>query len=251
MSSSEYRLQPILSQKKWFGFDLDDTLHEFRKASGQASQSVFEAIDDTYGLDIDRLKTTYQQILRTATANAFTDGRTSTQYRRERFTRLLQAHGIDDSGLGSDEAKPVDPLLDIYKSSLKSSLALKEHALPLLQTLQQLGKKVIVITEGPADAQEWTVKELGLWPYIDVLVTTNEVGRSKVDGLFKVMLERYGIAVDEIVYFGDNELRDIQPAQEEGILAVLYDEKQQSRLEDSASLRVQSWEALLHVLDEE
>jgi len=76
--------------------------------------------------------------------------------------------------------------LDIYKNSLQATLELKPSALSLLQSLKRLDGKVIVITEGPQDAQEWTVQELGIAPYIDILVTTNEVGKSKVDGLFSV-----------------------------------------------------------------
>lgn len=105
-----------------------------------------------------------------------------------------------------------------------------------------------MVTEGPADAQEWTVRELGLRPYIDILVTTNELGRSKADGLFGVVLEKYRIAVDQIVYFGDNEVRDVAAAQSEGILAVLYDEKQETQLDDFSALRIRSWGLLQRLL---
>lgn len=239
MCSPSPNLQAILA-KKWFGFDLDDTLHDFRKASAQASLSVFNAIHTKYGIDVDSLKATYQEILRLSTANAFTDGRTSTDYRRERFTQLLQVHGID----GSIQNNHIHYLLEIYRSSLQSNLTLKKWVLQLLQTLQRLGKKVIVITEGPADAQEWTVEELGLSPYIDIVVTTNTIGKSKVDGLFCVVLEKFGIAADEIVYYGDNEVRDIKAAQGVGILAVLYDENRESLLEHLEELRIDSWETL-------
>lgn len=209
MCSPSPNLQAILA-KKWFGFDLDDTLHDFRKASAQASLSVFNAIHNKYGIDIDSLKVTYQKILRISTANAFTDGRTSTDYRRERFTQLLQVHGVD----GSIQNSHIDYLLEIYRSSLQSKLTLKKGVQQLLQTLQRLGKKVIVITEGPADAQEWTVGELGLSPYIDIVVTANKIGKSKVDGLFGGVLEKFGIAADEIVYYGDNEVRNTKPPRE-------------------------------------
>lgn len=96
--------------------------------------------------------------------------------------------------------------------------------------------------------QEWTVQELGIRPYIDVLVTTNEVGKSKIDGLFGAVLEKYGIAAEDIVYFGDNAIRDVQAARQEGILAVLYDEKQQSRFYDISALRVDSWAIVEKVL---
>ncbi|KAJ5958305.1 uncharacterized protein N7479_005455 [Penicillium vulpinum] len=159
-------IREIVASKSWFGFDLDDTLHEFKQASAHASTRVFETIHASNKTSVDILRSTYQDILRSATANAFTDGRTSSEYRRERFGRLLQAHGlIDDSLLGR--------LLDVYQETLRENLTLKAGALHLLQTLRGLGKKVIVITESPADSQEWTVQVLGIRSYVDALVTTN------------------------------------------------------------------------------
>lgn len=70
------------------------------------------------------------------------------------------------------------------------------------------------------------------WGYghIDIPVTTNGVGSSQADGLFGVVL-KCCIAVDEVVYFGNNEVGDIQAAQKEGILALLYNEKRTNRID--------------------
>ncbi|KAJ5689136.1 hypothetical protein N7462_003528 [Penicillium macrosclerotiorum] len=231
-----------LASKKWFGFDLDDTLHDFRKATGQASLTVFEAIHDQYAIDIDVLEASYQGILQKSTANAFTDGKTSTEYRRDRISHLLQTHGIDSD-------IQIDNFLDIYKSSLERNLNLKAGILDILDKLQQLNKKVIVVTEGPADAQEWTIQKLGLQPYVDILVTTNEIGKSKVDGIFQVILDKYGIKRSDIVFLGDNAVRDVQAAQKESILAILYDEGQESQLDDLNYLRIKSWEILHGILE--
>ncbi|KAJ5104505.1 hypothetical protein NUU61_001852 [Penicillium alfredii] len=237
-------LQSRWSTKKWFGFDLDNTLHTFRHASARASTSVFEAIRAEMGsrVKIASLRASYKEILRSGTAHAFTDGRSSAEYRRERFAQLLQTHQI-----AFDDAQ-MEHLLDIYRVSLQAHLTLKPGALDLLRVLRGLDKKVIVVTEGPADAQEWTVRELGLWPWIDVLVTTNEVGKAKVDGLFGVVLDKYHIKANEMVYFGDHALRDVQAAAAEGILAVLYDETQESQLDDLESLRVDSWVTVQNIL---
>lgn len=237
-----------LALKRWFGFDLDDTLHEFRKASAQASHSVFEIIHLKSGIDIDSLQASYSDILRNATANAFVDGRTSREYRWERFARLLKVHEIKEFQKENDY---IMHLLDIYESSLRSSLKLKAGALSLLRALKQRGKKVIVVTEGPTDSQEWTIRELGLEPFVDILVTTNEAGRSKINGLFGVVLEKYGIDSHEIAYFGDNAIRDIQASQKEGILSVLYDENQETQLVDPDALRINSWESLKDILERE
>jgi putative hydrolase of the HAD superfamily len=55
----------------------------------------------------------------------FTDGRTSSEYRRERFGRLLQTHRLIDDSL-------LDHLLEVYQDSLRKSLTLKAGALHLL-----------------------------------------------------------------------------------------------------------------------
>jgi putative hydrolase of the HAD superfamily len=71
------RLRAILTEKLWFGFDLDDTLHEFRRASGAATHSVLEEICHHSGTSLQRLKGEYRKVLRDKTANGF--------FRREDF----------------------------------------------------------------------------------------------------------------------------------------------------------------------
>lgn len=228
-------IRSMLSSKKWVGFDLDDTLHEFRKASGHASSSVFKAIvDENPAITTADLASTYSEILSSKTASAFIDGRTSEEYRQERFSYLLRAHSLEPN------KERVDRLSKIYGNSLRTALRLKAGAVKLLQRLKALGRKIIVVTEGPPDAQEWTIAELGLQQYVDVLITTNEVGKSKVDGLFSIVLEKYGIAAWEILYVGDNKQRDVIPAKAVGIMTVLYDEKSNCRFEDPQSLRLNS-----------
>lgn len=223
-----------MSSKKWIGFDLDDTLHEFRMASEHASSSVLKAIvDENPAITTADLASTYSEILRSKTASAFTDGRTSEDYRQERFANLLQAHSLE---LNKER---VGHLLKIYRDSLRTALRLKAGAAQLLQRLKALGRKIIVVTEGPQDAQEWTIAELGLQQYVDILITTNEVGKSKVDGLFSIVLEKYGIAASDILYVGDNKQRDVIPAKAVGIMSVLYNEKSNCRF-DPQSLRLNS-----------
>lgn len=218
-------LQASLVAKSWFGFDLDDTLHEFRKASGLASLAVFKTIHEQHRVPISVLTRSYSSILAQMTANAFACGKTSTAYRKERFDALLQAHHI------STNDDHLENLAAIYKQALSAALEPKSGALALFQYLKRIGKRIIIITEGPRDAQEWTLEQLGLAQYVHILVTTNEMGLAKVDGLFEKVLQRYNIKAEDMVYIGDNEKRDAMPAAEAGILSVLYDEKSDCQLE--------------------
>jgi hypothetical protein len=107
-------MRTILAEKFWFGFDLNDTLHESRRATGTATNKVLEHIPQKNGTDLSALKDEYPRILKEKTANAF--------------------------------------------------------------RCKSMSKKIIVITDGPQDAQERTVQALGITPCIDFFATTTIFG---------------------------------------------------------------------------
>ncbi|KAK7216539.1 hypothetical protein V2G26_004542 [Clonostachys chloroleuca] len=219
MGDELVRLQALLSEKSWFGFDLDDTLHEFRRASSAAVEAVLRAVSDRTGADLSLLKETHSQVLKEKTANAFSDGKTSFDYRRERFTAVLSR-----LSLPSDDETFLTHLLQVYETTLTRSFELKAGALQMFETLKRLGKKIVVITEGPQDAQERTVEALGLAKHIDFLATTNRFRASKTDGMFGKVLEHLDISPGDIVFVGDNEERDVRMATAAGIFSIYYAE---------------------------
>ncbi|KAL8721930.1 MAG: hypothetical protein Q9225_001486 [Loekoesia sp. 1 TL-2023] len=228
MSTYGDRIQIVrdaLLQKTHFGFDLDDTLHEFRKASGTASSSIFGYLTEHSAATLEELRATYTNILAEATSNAFADGKTSEDYRKERFATLMRAHEIEVT----DEV--LQHMLQLYKTSLQAALTLKPGALELLLKLKKLGKKIILITEGPEDAQHWTVQTLGIADMVHVLITSNKSGKTKINGLFGVALKELHIKAKDLVFIGDNMARDILPAEQEGIMAVHYSESESVRLQ--------------------
>jgi phosphoglycolate phosphatase-like HAD superfamily hydrolase len=101
----------------------------------------------------------------------------------------------------------LDELAHTYEAALEDSLELKCGALSLLTHIKAMGKKIVVITEGPQDAQEKTLEKLGLKDKIDFLATTNLFRVSKVDGLFSKVLEQLKIGASDMVYVGDSKQR--------------------------------------------
>ncbi|SPN99489.1 uncharacterized protein DNG_02341 [Cephalotrichum gorgonifer] len=237
------RLQSILAQKSWIGFDLDDTLHEFRRASSKAVDSVLSAISQRYQTPESELRAAYSTILREKTSNAFSDGKTSFDYRRERFTALVTKFSIppDDAFL--------EELLGRYEATLMDSLELMDGTITLLSTIRSCGKKIMVITEGPQDAQERTVKGLGIDKYIDYLATTNHFRAPKVGGLFPKVLEDLKIPPGDMAYVGDSEDRDMKPAMAAGIFSIHYDKNQHSSFKSSPP-RVKSLQELVQAFIE-
>ncbi|KAI1385896.1 HAD-like domain-containing protein [Hypoxylon trugodes] len=236
-----HRLQAILAEKTWFGFDLDDTLHEFRRSSGKAMNEVFESISGRYDIPIPALKGEYSKILKEKTADAFSDGKTSHDYRRERFTSLITHFSA------STDNEFLAELLQLYETTLMQSLELKSGALGLLSTIKKAGKKIVVITEGPQDAQERTIKGLGIGGYVDFLATTNRFRDTKINGLFPKVLNHLGISSRDMVYIGDNEQRDMNPAMAEGIFSIHLAEAEHVSLNTSPP-RINTLNKLRHIL---
>ncbi|KAF3006800.1 hypothetical protein E8E13_010386 [Curvularia kusanoi] len=218
-----------LRTAKYYAFDLDDTLHNFRSASSTASKSIFSALQPLSTSPIHELESSYQKILSQGTSSAFVDGKTSHQYRSDRFQKLVDAHGIQ---LQSGE---MQKLVELYERVLMETLERKEGVLELFQTLKSRGHSIAVVTEGPQDAQERTVEALGITPYIDYLATTNKLGVAKVDGLFVKVLEHLDLKPADMVVIGDSWERDVVPASQAGLYCVHYSEK------DGSGAIAQGW----------
>ena len=219
-SSYEAAALVRLRKAKWYAFDLDDTLHSFRKASAAAVRAVLEVIHEKSGRALEELEAEYQRILVQGTVSAFVDGKTSHQYRRGRFQQLVAAYGIK-----MDKVQ-MQTIVDSYEKVMTENLELKSGVLVLLQTLKRYGRKVAVITEGPQDAQERTVKALGITPYIDYLATTNKLGVAKIDGLFVKVLEHLRLEPEHMILTGDSWEKDIVPATQVGLYCFHYSEEE-------------------------
>lgn len=139
-----FRIRATLAEKTWFGFDLDDTLHDFRRASGTATTRVLEDISQ----------------------------------------------------------------------------------------------------------QERTVQSLGLSAYIDFLATTNQFRVTNTNGLFPRVLGYLGISPGDMVYVGDNEQRDMEPAMAEGIFSIHLAEAKHVSLDDSPP-RVNTLRKLQYIFSDE
>ncbi|EEU46736.1 uncharacterized protein NECHADRAFT_36336 [Fusarium vanettenii 77-13-4] len=219
LEPDQKKLLEALQTKTWFGFDLDDTLHEFRRASRAAVTHCLTRIsNENPHIKVEDLQAQYQIVLKQGTASAFTDGKTSHDYRRERFSATLSHFKLNlDS---------IEKLLRDYERVLVENLTLKPGALSLLRAIKESGRKITVITEGPQDAQERAVRDLGITNYIDFLATTNHFGVAKTSGLFGKVLKHLEIQPSDIVYAGDSKERDVEPATKEGIYTIHLREDQ-------------------------
>lgn len=202
---------------KVIGTDLDDTLHFFKKSSEKASSAVLKEISSSYAIDIHDLESAFREVLILDQLQYFTENKASYEYRSGRFSNLLRIFDIQSTSY-------VSYLLEVYEEKLSESLELKPGALEFLMQAKESRKKIVVITEGPHDAQERTIKKLGINSYIDEIYSSSKTGYSKSNGLFELVLSVLNVKPEEMIYIGDNLHRDIIPSSRIGIKSYLLDE---------------------------
>ena len=82
-------------------------------------------------------------VLKMKTADASSDRKTSFDYRRERFASVLTHF------LSPQDDQFISEFLELHEANLMASPELKCGALDLLSLIKAMGKKIVVITEGP------------------------------------------------------------------------------------------------------
>lgn len=164
--------EPLPPDLRWVAFDLDDTLHDFRRASASATDAAFGAIDGHVGIGTGDLGAAYGEILDAARCGHFTEPKSAREYRGERFGALLRRFGVDPG-------PHLERVLEAYDAALGEALALRPGALGALRATKRAGLLVMVVSEGPRDAQETTIERLGLAPSIDLLVTSTGEGAAE------------------------------------------------------------------------
>ena len=103
-------------------------------------------------------------------------------------------------------------------------------ALSLLECLKQIGKKIAVITERHREAGDADLRRLGLSDLVDLLIAADPLSKSQVYPLHRETLKNLNINPYEMVYTG-SPVRDVSPAQKEGMYCIRYTEVDNFSLE--------------------
>ena len=122
---------------------------------------------------------------------------------------------------------PRDTVLEILKKvsqrAKKITYALYDDVLPAMKKLKKRGLILGLITNLYKDV-DVILRELGLDPYLDFVVTSREVGVDKPQPpIFLAALELAGVDASEAVYLGDQYETDVVGAKGVGIEPILID----------------------------
>jgi putative hydrolase of the HAD superfamily len=198
-------------------FDLDDTLLDtdstYREALGV---TCAEAAERCAGMDAERLSAGYHavsvEMWRSFDLSQMRD--TPAEEIRLRIWReTLRRLGMENEALASE-------LSARYGAVRQAS----HRRFPdVLRTLERLHRRyhLGIITNGATEIQWGKIRRLGVEPYFDTILISQEVGIAKPDPrIFEMALSRVPCRPEEAVMVGDSPDRDIAGARAAGLHAL-------------------------------
>ena len=173
-------------------FDLDDTLYSEKEYVRSGYKAVSEYLDGKYEEKLWRL---------------FEEG-------KQAIDELLKELGRED-----EKAE----VLKVYRSH-KPDIHLYPGVAEMIAVLKDRGIKVGIITDGRPEGQRNKLEALGL--DVDDVIITDELGgiqfRKPCDIAFRIMSTRWRLNPADIVYVGDNPVKDFQAPQQLGMKSIYF-----------------------------
>ena len=126
---------------------------------------------------------------------------------------------------------PVDGALEMYDcywNSMLSDMKLRDGTIPLLKKLKSDGIKIAVCTDLTVHIQHRKLQKLGLVPFLDALVTSEEAGAEKPAGkMYSLVFEKLSILIrglqkSDCLFVGDSKVKDVEGPHDFGINSLLF-----------------------------
>lgn len=149
-------------------------------------------------------------------------GKRSSQEQMEVYAHYPKAI-LDEAGVNAPQELPLKIIQTVAEQFKGSTFVLFDDVLSTLETLKQQKLILGLLTNATKDMIS-VHHRLGLEPYLNFAVTSEEVGANKPKPpIFLAALDRAGVNASEAVYIGDQYELDVVGARGVGITPILID----------------------------
>jgi len=196
--------------------DLDDTLYDYNTCHIVAITSVFNYISVLTNISISDIKETYSKITKQLKYELYSTA--SSHNKSIYFKQLLESFHIELSN--------VLLLEELYWDTFYDNMTCYLGVYDFIRWNKSLGKKIGILTDYETEYQIKKLKKLGLLEYIDIIVTSEEVGIEKPSiQMFQTILYKMKLQSDQVIMIGDNYEKDIQGANHANIFCYYFNLK--------------------------
>ena len=198
--------------------DLDDTLFDHRHATREALGVLHAEVPAFRAWAREEFATRHSEMLELMHQAVLARQMTIEAARTMRFERLLDAAA--GAPLQSPE-RPTSALARRYREQYEAAWQPVPGAIALATALKRAGIAFVIVTNNVTSEQVLKLDRCGLRPYVDALITSEDVGVTKPGArIFEAALAAAGVGPAEAVMLGDSWLTDVAGAQAAGVRAV-------------------------------
>lgn len=200
-------------------FDLDDTLYDYEAINELATERLCQLTCKTLGI----------------TETAFND---AYSWAKKQTKELLGETGSSHNRLLYCQKtlerlgkNPVDGALEMYDcywNYMLKNMKLRNGTLALLKRLKSDGIKISICTDLTAHIQHRKINKLGLTPFLDVLVTSEEAGAEKPsEKIYRLVFEKLNKLLPDLqkadcLFVGDSQSKDVDGPRAFGMSSLLF-----------------------------
>ena len=224
-------------------FDLDDTLFDHQYCSRAGLVAVQRTYAERIHGSIDEVESAYGVLLEQWHEKVLDGSISIDESRIERFRMLLssaQSVATDDESLAAARC---------YRDAYDAACRPVPGAIELLQRVKA-ERPVGVVTNHVVSEQVKKIAAIGVEPFVDELVVSEEVGVAKPAArVFEAALSRLGGTPDRAVMIGDSWSSDILGATRLGIRAIWLNRYDRPCPDSCLATEIRSLEPVDDVVD--
>lgn len=189
--------------------DIDNTLYSYPKAHDAALEVMLGLMHQVLNVEMGKLYELYKEARHHI--HKMLKGTAASHNRLLYIQHMMELLGLKPFGLPYR-------LYNLYWSTFFDHMVPMPGVLEFLARLD--GVPVCLVTDMTADIQHQKVIRLGIEPFVQYMVTSEEVGHEKPHPkIFQRALKKLGLSASEVCMIGDSYEKDILGAAEAGISA--------------------------------
>ena len=210
-------------------FDLDDTLYDYEACNRIAEHDLEQLVEKDLGISHADFSYYYSQAKQVVKQRVPNTGSS--------HNRLLYVQTFLEL-IGNNPIDKAISLYNAYWDSMLVNMTPFPYVSRLFTALQGRGLKIGILTDLTSHIQHRKLRALGLVPYIDAFVSSEEAGVEKPDKkAFHLMLHKLLLPPDRVLMIGDSVKKDCHGAEKVGMFSLLFERQ----FADSFDARCLEW----------
>lgn len=196
-------------------FDIDNTLYDYDKNHLYGMDALADYCQKFFGLTKQETFFVYEEAQKIAVHRIGTDT-AAIHNRMIRFQCMTEL-------LSTPPFPYVEEMYHAYWDTLIASAEPSPFVQEFISLLKDCGIRIGIGTDMTAGIQYQKLRKLGIAPYIDFIVTSEETGVEKPHPhFFEICQKKAGCLPKECAFIGDHLKKDVQGAWDNGLYGIWY-----------------------------